>query len=850
MAKKLFKLLLLVIISTTSFGQNNFVHPGITHKLSDLDRIKYMVEAELDPWYSSYLEMVADSKSSYNYTVQGDPSFTELGRDSKVNYGAWNSDIRAAYYNALMWYITEDSRHAEKAIEIFSAWSNLTKVTSGGTDALSGGVGYIMIEAAEIIKSTYSGWNAQDIQDFQDMLVYPGYSTTYIPAGDNVTFYWMSFQGDPVRHGNQGLSGWRTVMAMGIFLDNEIMYDRALRYIKGLPHRSDDLPYPTGPRETVALLSSNDYNDSYSTSLVGNVADYGYNEVMTNYIWENGQCQESSRDQQHTVFGIGLLTSMAEMAWNQDDDLYGYMDDRLLLGLEYNMKYNVSFIQDYPDQPNPWNPVSSTGDFVRRFDRTKRWYSKEINPDGRGGFPGLRPVFEMPVAHYLGRGLKTEEEVKWIVRARDKSIEVSGDYEKAGWTNDAIGWGGLTARRPESCFGDPITGFDANNLPIYKMHIETDVIEAENFDYFVLSGNERAYKDNSTGNSGNTYRTNEDVDIESISSGNYNITNIEDGDWLTYTVYIPSSGSYDFDLIYSSTNSNGKIKLNLNNVDVTDAVVVPHGGTDSNGFTDWKTLSFKDLELTQGVQSLKLLFSGASNSFKIDKFSFRGTGNTSDQNPNLSVRQSSDYNTNTKAIKAIDGNTDPNFSAGFCSATKNEINPWWEAVYADEITVERIDIYLWNNYSASKSFTVDVINSNGTTTFSQSFTGEDKIHSIDAGGVLGKRVRITIDGENFLVLAEVEIFTPQSLSTEDVSNVDVKVFPNPTNDIINVSLTRANLGLANRVIRIYNILGVEVLSQKIMNDKQSINMSAFSKGIYFLKVGNNHNTIIRKIIKN
>ena len=304
--------------------------------------------------------------------MQGDETFTELGRDSGVNEGAWNSDIRAAYYNAIRWYITGDSSHAKKAIEIFKAWSNLTSVTSGGTDALSGGIGYIMIEAAEIIKSTYPGWAANDLKAFQDMLVYPGYSSSIEPTG-NVTFYWMAFQGDPVRHGNQGLSGWRTVMAMGIFLDNEKMYNRAYRYITGeLDLHLSDIAYPAGPNTSTSIKTSNDYYEDWNISRGYTIPNYGYNEVMTNYIWENGQCQESSRDQQHTAFGIGLLTSMAEMAWNQGDDLYSHANDRLLLGLEYNMRYNVSAIQDYPDQLTPWEPTVASGEFIQQFDRTGR----------------------------------------------------------------------------------------------------------------------------------------------------------------------------------------------------------------------------------------------------------------------------------------------------------------------------------------------------------------------------------------------------------------------------------------------------------------------------------------------
>ncbi|MDO5971770.1 alginate lyase family protein [Flavivirga aquimarina] len=622
---RLFKrpIFVFLLLISCSLVHAQFVHPGITNKLSDLDRVKYMVEAKIDPWYTSYQEMVSDSKSSYNYTVRGNQSFIELGRDDGTNYDAWNSDIRAAYYNAIRWYVTGDSRHAEKSIEIFNAWNNLQNVTSRGTRALSGGIVYIMIEAAEIIKSTYNGWAASDIQDFKDMLVYPGYSTTVVPPSISRvsgSFYWQAYQGDSVRHGNQGLAGFRAVMAMGIFLDNEIMYDRALRYIQGLPHRSDDLPYPPGPPQATTISNVGDYEDTYNYTVGTSIPDFGYNEVMTNYIYENGQCQESSRDQQHTLFGIGNLCAMAEMAWNQGDDLYSHANDRLLLGLEYTTKYNVSYLRSYPDQTTHWIPTVASGEFTQRFNASQRVYSKSISPTHVGGFVEVRPIFEMPLAHYLGRGFKTEEEIKWTTRARDVSIEESG-YEAAGHQNGAIGWGALTSRRPEGCYGEPISGFDLNGLPEYSIHALPGTIEAENFDHSTVSGQGRTYNDLTVSNSGGQYRTDEAIDIESLTGGGFNLTSIESGEWLTYTVNVPSNGTYDININYASANTNGTIKFSFNGTDITSDVAVPFGAPNSTGLTDWKNFNvISDVRLSKGVQSLKILFNGADDAFKLNNF--------------------------------------------------------------------------------------------------------------------------------------------------------------------------------------------------------------------------------------
>lgn len=158
-----------------------------------------------------------------------------------------------------------------------------------------------IIEAAEIIAHTYDGWDPNDMQEFKDMLVFPGYSATTVPSqaiqSDNFTFYWHIYNGDPARHGNQGLFAMRTMMAMGIFLDNEVMYERALRYLQGQPHRPDDLQYPSGPPINNNEITECEYFDEFTQNGFSNaIPDYGFNEVIDNYIFDNGQSQDCNQD--------------------------------------------------------------------------------------------------------------------------------------------------------------------------------------------------------------------------------------------------------------------------------------------------------------------------------------------------------------------------------------------------------------------------------------------------------------------------------------------------------------------------------------------------------------------------
>ena len=634
----MFVLLLFPIII---FAQRTFEHPGILHKKSDLDRMKYMVQAKVGPWYDTYQLILADERSSCDYEIQGDPSWTSISREHPCYHcKEYENDVWAALLNAKLWYITGDSCHAEKAVDILNNWSNLTNFFGGdgadreifygqGTEPLSAGIfGAPLINAAEIIKSTYGGWDKADIDKFKAMLVYPGYSTTTIPiediANDNVTFYWRCYMFDPARHGNQEMAPARTLMAMGIFLDNEIIYDRALRYIKGLPHRPDDLPYEPGPRVPTSLKSQSEHSISYNYKVQNSIEDYGYEGVLTNYIYENGQCQESSRDQTHSLMGIAFATEMAEMAWNQGDNLYGWANNRLLLGLEYTLKYSLSFEQSYPDQIEPWEP-SKPNDFYQVQTKSACWKALKIRPSARGNRTIRRPALEMPLNHFMMRMNVPEDSFKWLKRSRDWSIEKNG-FEQDGWNLQNPGWGALTYRRPVNCQGDPVDRF-INEDPVYGVKVFPGTLELENYDFFPLSaggGEKKTFHDLSNGNGGGAYRSDGDVDIALSPGGGYHLTDLEPGEWVNYTVFIPEKGLYEIDLQYAAGNGNGKIKFSFDGEDKTGDVTVPFGKSNSTKWEDWKNFTVtRDAALDAGVQSMRIHILGTSKAFNLSQITLR-----------------------------------------------------------------------------------------------------------------------------------------------------------------------------------------------------------------------------------
>ncbi|MCL3780695.1 T9SS type A sorting domain-containing protein [Prolixibacteraceae bacterium JC049] len=635
--------IVIIVFSALIANAQNLVHPGILHKRSDLDRMKAMVKAKVDPWYSSFKRFEADKYSSKYYSVQGNSSWTSVSRENPSDHrGPFENDARAAYQNAIMWYITGNVYHAQKAVEILNTWSNITNFHGGGTEPLCAGMyGWPIINAAEIIKHTSDKWKSEDIKRFEDMLVYPGYSSTEVPSvdikDDRVSFYWRIYMGDGGRHGNQDLAAWMSVMAMGIFLDNELMYKRALNYVKGLAHPEGDLPCHAGPKEPTSLRKDGTYSQEYKVRKLNTIPDYGYNGVLKYYIWENGQCQEHSRDLWHANLGMGFLSQLAEMAWNQGDDLYGWEDNRLLLGYEFHMRYDVSSKHSYPDQTSPWNPTVESGEFIQQFDRTARWKSLGINPDSRGK-TFKAPIAELPLAHYMTRTSLDSTQFKWLKRARDKAIEERGYEERQSYPYalDYPGYGALTFRRLDATMGDPVVNFD-DGVPEFGAHSLPGTIRLVNFDYYPedAGGAEgKTFMDKTEGTSTSDYRKEDDVQI-GTSAGKRFLTELEPEEWYSYTVSSLQEEEYDIELEYAAFAKSAKVKLEVDGEKLVDDVEIPFNeANDSQNTAEeahtWQMLTLaKNVTLKKGLQNVKLFINGEEKGVHLNSISFKKVVNTS-----------------------------------------------------------------------------------------------------------------------------------------------------------------------------------------------------------------------------
>lgn len=192
----------------------DFVHPGLWHSHDDLERIRNNVLAGKEPWKSAYANFSADSLSQASYEMQGPKAY--LSRGAISNYTTFANDVRAAWQNALMWYITKDQAHWNRSTTILDAWGT-TLVDIVGTDRslLIGLDGNLFANAAEIMR-----WEGGWVEAGSKWQGSPGFSNQ---------LYWLfSRQSVVIGQANYGMVSIEALLSFAVYLDDVTLYNYAI----------------------------------------------------------------------------------------------------------------------------------------------------------------------------------------------------------------------------------------------------------------------------------------------------------------------------------------------------------------------------------------------------------------------------------------------------------------------------------------------------------------------------------------------------------------------------------------------------------------------------------------------
>lgn len=348
---QIFKLLVVVqlfFFSVSSTAQT-FIHPGGLHTQSDLDRMKTKVAAVAHPWIDSWNALIAHPKAQNTYTAAAQAN---MG----VSRQRASADAVAAYLNALRWYISGDTSYAACSRKILNAWAYAVNQVPSGQD-VSGLMGIAIYEfavAAEILR-LYPNWSSADFNQFKNMMTTYMYPVChdFLTRHNNacISHYWA----------NWDICNMTAILSIGVLCDDTAKFNEAITYFK-------------------------------SGAGNGNIS----NAIPFLYPGGLGQWQETGRDQEHALLGVGMFASFCQVAWNQGQDMYGYDDNRLLKGAEYTAKYNL------------WKDVPYTT--YNNCDNVQNYWASEQTSFGRGRLQ--RPIWEMIYNHYVVRKGLTAPYVK------------------------------------------------------------------------------------------------------------------------------------------------------------------------------------------------------------------------------------------------------------------------------------------------------------------------------------------------------------------------------------------------------------------------------------------------------
>ncbi len=88
-------------------------------------------------------------------------------------------------------------------------------------------------------------------------------------------------------------------------------------------------------------------------------------------------------------------------------------------------------------------------------------------------------------------------------------------------------------------------------------------------------------------------------------------------------------------------------------------------------------------------------------------------------------------------------------------------------------------------------------------------------------------------------------FDSSDLSAESYSVEDIRIYPNPANDVLNFVMSDS---MSLDKVEIYDAIGKRVFSSNVYNN--SINISELTSGVYFVKAFSGERQITKKIVKN
>ena len=395
----------------------------------------------------------------------------------------------------------------------------------------------------------------------------------------------------------------------------------------------------------------------------------------------------------------------------------------------------------------------------------------------------------------------------------------------------------------------PQTSYKDLNIP--------GIIEFEDFDN---GGVGVAYADANIGNTGGTYRTNESVDIATKTGGGYDVSWINSGEWLEYSVSVNAIGKFTANIHYAAGTDDNKAILFVDDINKSDTIVFPSTGN----LQTWSTKTF-DIQLNAGKHRIKFFIVHASGNLSLDNIEYKAT-NVVYPGAGVGLSRSLWSATiggrtwfNDSICSQIDSVVNKNWgdTSPGCGIDKDFWNARWtgeiQALYTETytfyLTINDIGRLWINNQLIIDQWTGSGLGNTFTGTISMK-AGEKVPIKLDFGEKQGDaliKLEWSSPSNPREVVPQYQLFPSSVTSINQIGDQGerIKIYPNPS--IGNFIVDSGNILV--KALKITDLQGRLVYQDKnLFLGKKKITNEALMPGIYLLQLIGDDFILTKKFI--
>ena len=399
------------------------------------------------------------------------------------------------------------------------------------------------------------------------------------------------------------------------------------------------------------------------------------------------------------------------------------------------------------------------------------------------------------------------------------------------------------------------------------------VIEAAHYDAFEGgNGQNIAYYDSSIDNQGG-FRPSEYVDASTEGSEGDTVGWFSGGEWLEYTVDVQTTGCYDLSIRYASGNTSGggPIYFEVDGVKVSQDIMFSHTGDWGN----WSTKATSNVDLAAGTHVLRLVVTNGEVNLGRMTFSYNAvactppgenTGLPFDFETTPTTANFNNFDGGTATVEAVSSPQSTGNTSGKLTKIVRDGGAAWAGAYLElnealNFSAKKyITLRLWTDApigttvkmkleergNASNAADLDAVTTvtGQWETLSWEFSSlgvtvfNNLVFMFDIGNTGNGTAASTFYFDDVQQVA--------TLSTENITKASFKVYPNPTQDSWTVRTENSNMSS----IKVFDILGKNVLSLAPNASETVIDGSSLKSGLYFAQIKTETGINSIKLIKN